>query len=140
MQLGVFVETHWKFHSDEQAKKVTVPGFEYIIINQADKDQVRASILGKMFECNIAVINKQYTRCLMTISRFDYPERWPNITQLVTEALTSGNELAIMTGLNALFALAKKYEYEMEDDRDPLLELMDKMLPLMGSLVETFMQ
>lgn len=101
---------------------------------------MRANILGKMFECNIAVINKQYTRCLMTISRFDYPERWPNITQLVTEALTSGNELAIMTGLNALFALAKKYEYEMEEEREPLLELMDKMLPLMGSLVETFMQ
>lgn len=126
------METHWKFHSEEQAHKITVPGFEYIIISAVDKEQVRNNILGKMFECSIAVINKQYTRCLMTISRYDYPEQWPNITQLVTQALTSGNELAIMTGLYALFALAKKYEYEMEDDRDPLLELMDHMLPLLG--------
>lgn len=45
-----------------------------------------------------------------------------------------------MTGLLALFALAKKYEYEMEEDREPLFALMNSMLPQMGHLVETYMQ
>jgi hypothetical protein len=29
-----------------------------------------------------------------------------------------------MTGLQALFALTKKYEYEMDEDREPLFQLM----------------
>lgn len=139
IQLGLIIETHWKFHSEEQARRITVPGFEFIIVPAADKEQVRANILGKMFECTIAVINKQYTRCLMTLSRYDYPEQWPTIVPLVQQALSSGNDLAIMTGLQALFALVKKYEYEMDSDRVPLFDLMTTMLPLMGSLVEAYM-
>ena len=92
-----------------------------------------------MFECNNAVINKQYIRCLMTISKNDYPEKWTNIITLVTQALGSGNDQAIMTGLQALFALSKKFEFEMDSDRDPLFALMDSMLPIMGHLVETYM-
>ena len=117
VQLGLFVETHWKFHSHEQAKKICVPGFGCIIIAETDKEQVRANILSKMFECTHPVINKQYTRCLMAITKYDYPAMWPGVTGLVQSALTSGNEQAIMTGLQALFALTKKYEYEMEEDR-----------------------
>ena len=97
---------------------------------------MRANILGKMFECTIPVINKQYTRCLMAITKYDYPAKWPGVTGLVQGALTSGNEQAIMTGLQALFALVKKYEYEMDEERQPLFDLMDQMLPLMGNLVE----
>jgi hypothetical protein len=37
-----------------------------------------------------------------------------------------------MTGLLALFALVKKYDYEMDSDRVPLFELMNTMLPLLG--------
>jgi hypothetical protein len=42
VQLGLFIETHWKFHSEEQAKRITVPGFEYVIIPESDKEIVRA--------------------------------------------------------------------------------------------------
>jgi hypothetical protein len=61
----------------------------------------------------------------MTIVKHDYPAQWPNITPLITQALSSGNEQAIMTGLFALFALAKRFEYEMESDREPLFSLMN---------------
>ena len=44
----------------------------------------------------------------------------------------------IMTGLLALFSLTKKYEYEMEEDRNPLFELMDKFFPIMGRIIETY--
>jgi hypothetical protein len=92
VQLGLIIETHWKFHSEEQAKRITVQGFEFIIISQQDKEAVRANILAKMFECTIAVINKQYTRCLMTLSRYDYPAQWPGVVPLVQQALGSGND------------------------------------------------
>jgi hypothetical protein len=60
----------------------------------------------------------------MAITKYDYPAKWPGVIGLVQGALTSGNEQAIMTGLQALFALVKKYEYEMDEDREPLFELM----------------
>lgn len=44
-----------------------------------------------------------------------------------------------MTGLLTLFALTKKYEFEMDDDREPLFLLMDQMFPIMGSIIETYM-
>lgn len=44
-----------------------------------------------------------------------------------------------MTGLTSLFALTKKYEYEMDEDREPLFLIMDQMLPLMGQIVENYM-
>lgn len=83
VQLGLIIETHWKFTSEEHAKRITVPGFEFIIVSPENKEQVRANILGKMFECTITLINKQYTRCLMTLSRYDYPEQWPTVVPLV---------------------------------------------------------
>ena len=92
-----------------------------------------------MFECDIQLIIKQYTRSITTISRYDYPLKWPSITAQITNALTSGNERGIMTGLLSLFALTKKYEYEMDEDREPLFGIMESMFPLLGNIIETYM-
>jgi len=46
----------------------------------------------------------------------------------------------IMTGLLALFALAKKYEYEMDEDREPLFKLMERFFPVLGKIIETYIQ
>ena len=68
---------------------------------------------------------KQYTRCVTTVARFDYPTKWASIADNIQQALESGNMEGIMTGLLALFALAKKYEYEMDEEREPLFKLME---------------
>lgn len=78
-----------------------------------------------MFHCDLQPIIKQYTRCITTISRFDFPEKWESLTSQIISALTSGNEPGIMTGLLALFALTKKYEYEMDEEREPLFKIME---------------
>jgi hypothetical protein len=55
------------------------------------------------------------------MARFDYPERWPTLLTVdIPNALNSKNEKGIYTGLLALFGLVKKYEYEMDEDREPL--------------------
>ena len=74
-----------------------------------------------MYQQTNKVVIKQYTRCITTMARFDYPERWPTLLTVdIPNALNSKNEKGIYTGLLALFGLVKKYEYEMDEDREPL--------------------
>jgi hypothetical protein len=89
-----------------------------------DKSYVRTHIVSKMFECNNRAINKQFIRCIVTICRFDYPEKWPTLLNDIANALQSGNDKGILTGCIALFCLAKKYEYELDEQRAPVFDIM----------------
>jgi hypothetical protein len=54
----------------------------------------------------------------------------------VPQALQSQNEKGIYTGLLALFSIVKKYEYEMEEDREPLFDIIKQIFPILGSLID----
>lgn len=41
VQLGTLVEYHWKFTSEQHAQKVATKGFNYVILAEEDKHQVR---------------------------------------------------------------------------------------------------
>jgi hypothetical protein len=49
VQLGKIVDHHWKFVSDEQAKKISVEGFDYIILDLSDKALVRDNIMTSLY-------------------------------------------------------------------------------------------
>ena len=70
--------------------------------------------MQKIFECDNQAILKQYIRCITNITRHDYPEKWPTLlTNDIPSYLNSKNEKGIYTGLVALLALVKKYEFEL---------------------------
>ena len=50
IQFGRLVERHWKFMSEEQASKITVQGFEYIVLQESDKQCVRENIMAAIFQ------------------------------------------------------------------------------------------
>ena len=69
-------------------------------------------IITKIFECDNRIIQKQFTRCISTIARLDYPEKWPTLlSNDILSYLNSQNEKGIYTGLLALHALVQKYEF-----------------------------
>lgn len=71
------------------------------------------------------------------MARYDFPEKWPSLFQQnILEALNSQNEKGILTGLQALFALTKKYEFELESERQPLHEITTQCYPILGALVD----
>lgn len=41
IQFGQLVEVHWKFKNKEHAEKVSASGFEYILLDEGDKECVR---------------------------------------------------------------------------------------------------
>jgi len=52
------------------------------------------------------------------------------------QALNSQNEKGILTGLQTLFALTKKYEFELESGREPLHEITGQCYTILGGLVD----
>ena len=124
MQLGQCIDYHWKYFSAEQAEKISVSGFQYIILSDNDKNYVRTNIISKMFECESRPILKQYIRSIIQICRYDYPDKWPSLLDDISNALQSGNEKGVLTGCIALFCLAKKYEYELDEQRQTMITFM----------------
>ena len=100
---------------------------------------MRTNIVGKMYQCTNRLITKQFIRCIITICRFDYPEKWPTLLSDISNALQSGNDKGILTGCVALFCLAKKYEYELDTDRQPLFEVMEQSAGTLGQIIEQYM-
>jgi len=116
---------------------VSLEGFEWIIIPDQDKEIVRSNILEAMFKCQEKKIIKQYTACITNIARFDHPDKWPSLSGQIVSYLQNTNDTkSVMTGLLALKGLVKKYEYEMEKERDPLHEVIKQNFPVLGSLVD----
>ena len=83
-------------------------------------------IVKMMFDCDHPTILKQYVRCIKNIARLDYPEKWPTLlSHDIPTLLNMEGEKAVYTGLLALLGLVQKYEYEMEEDREPLFAILN---------------
>jgi importin-7 len=135
VQLGKIVDYHWKFNTEEQAKKISSEGFQYIILDPQDKLLVRENIMQSLYMCQNPKIIKQYVRCITTIARFDFPGQWPNFVPQIIQFLSQPDEKAVMAGLLGLRGLVKKYEYEMDEERLPLYEIIKVTFGILGGLV-----
>lgn len=84
------VDHHWKFKTEEQARKIAVEGFDFVILDPADKALVRDNIMRSLYLAANRQIVKQYVRCITTIARHDYPELWPNFLPQIGEYIVLG--------------------------------------------------
>ena len=65
----------------------------------------------------------------------DYPDKFPNLFQQIMGYLGQNNELSIYTGLLGLYALTSRFEFELEEDREPLFEIIKMSFDKLGALV-----
>jgi hypothetical protein len=49
IQLGQFVEYHWKWRDEAHAKKIGINDFDFTIISETDKQYVRVKVVERMF-------------------------------------------------------------------------------------------
>lgn len=138
MQLGLVVEYHWKFKDPEQARKITVEGFDFIILDPSDKQTVRDNIMGCLYKCANSRIQKQYIRSITKIVALDFPNQWPNFVQEISTYLSQQDEKALLTGLQALYCVIRKYEYELDEEREPLYSVIQQTIELLGNLINVF--
>lgn len=69
------------------------------------------------------------------MARFDYPTVWPNLLTDVINYLSQQEDKAIITGLFGLFGLCKKFEYELDDGREPLYNIIASTFGILGNLI-----
>ena len=140
VQLGILVETHWKFVSEDQAKNITLAGFQFVILSEEDKQIIRDNIVVKMYHQTNRAIIKQYLRAITTIARMDYPSKWQSLlTRDIAQALGTKEDQATLTGLMALFCVCKKYEFETESCREELFTIVKDSHEHLGSIIETYL-
>jgi len=129
------VEHHWRFKDSYQAKTSTIEGFDFVIIGEADKQQVRDNIISCLCKATDPRIINQYKRCIAKMALFDYPHSWPNLLQEANHFLSQQDEKSVLSGLTALYCLVKKYEFELDEDRQPLNDIVMHSIGLLGDLI-----
>ena len=65
----------------------------------------------------------------------DYPDNLPTFLDKIIEFLNSKDELKVYSGLTGLLALTSGYEFELDEDRQPLFEIINKAFAILGGLV-----
>ena len=58
------------------------------------------------------------------ICTHDYPEKMPNLFNQIKAYLNGNTKESIYAGLQGLHALSARYEFELDEDRDPLHEII----------------
>lgn len=72
---------------------------------------------------------------IFNIAEVDFPENWGNSVQEIAQRLKSQNEAAIISGLMALRQIFQAGEGEIEEDRDPMNQLVEGFFPILESIM-----
>lgn len=70
------------------------------------------------------------------MARLDYPTQWSGLDAQIMNALNYNDEKGITTGLLTLLSLVRKYEFEMDEDREPLYGIFGQTSAKLGELLD----
>ncbi len=75
------------------------------------------------------VLRIQLSICISMIVKHDYPGRWPQVVDKVSIYLQNPDPSGWPGALAALYQLVKNYEYRKKEERAPLYDAMNLLLP-----------
>lgn len=90
--LKQYVETHWSQHSEKFRQPET---------SEAAKAAIR-QILPLGLKESISKVRSSVAYAVSAIAHWDWPEAWPELFQILMEALTSGNQDAVHGAMRVL--------------------------------------
>ncbi|CAN7998754.1 unnamed protein product [Ixodes hexagonus] len=99
-------------------------------VHEQDRAMVRDAIVDAMVHAP-DLIRVQLAVCLTNILKHDFPGRWTGIVDKVSIYLQSPESAGWMGSLLALYQLVKNYEYKKPEEREPLHEAMQLLLPML---------
>jgi hypothetical protein len=106
------------------------------LLDEADKECVRQNIMAAVKEqVSKKLIMKQFSRSLKMICVHDYPAKLPNLLDQILGYLTVNDQVSVYAGLQGLFALAARYEFELDEERLDLHSIIQKSFSVLGNLV-----
>lgn len=131
IQFKNVVEGHWKYKDDDYAREMKEDGNKVIIIPDETKNYVKENILTAYINVHSEAVAKQFDYIVRVITKYDFPEKWPNLADTVKEYI-EGDDLyssQLFVGMYTLKSICKRYEYEFNTKREPLHEIADILFP-----------
>ncbi|OXU20007.1 hypothetical protein TSAR_005120 [Trichomalopsis sarcophagae] len=122
-----FVVTNW---ADKEAENGVVP----FSIHEQDRAMIRDAIVDATVHAP-ELIRLQLGVCITNIVRHDFPGRWTQIVDKITIYLQNPDASCWPGVLLALYQFVKNFEYKKAEDRGPLHEAMNLLLPMIYQLI-----
>ncbi|GAB6021254.1 hypothetical protein CHUAL_003869 [Chamberlinius hualienensis] len=98
-------------------------------IHEQDRAMIRDSIVDAIVHAP-ELIRTQLAICISQIVKYDYPQRWTAVVDKINIFLQNPDTFVWMGALMALYQLVKNYEYKKPEEKGPLTEAMNLLLPL----------
>ena len=101
-------------------------------------EQDRALIRDNIIEAVVRapdIIRIQLGVCVSQIVKHDFPGRWPQIVDKVSIYLQNPDPAGWLGSLLCLYQLVKNYEYKKSEERAPLKDAMNLLLPQLYSII-----
>lgn len=123
-----FITNNW---SDRETK----PGEAIIFsIHEQDRAMIRGSIVDAIVHAP-DIIKIQLAICVNHIIKTDFPGRWPQVVDNISIYLQNMDVNSWNGALLTMYQLVKTYEYKRSEERGPLNEAMNLLLPMIYNLM-----
>lgn len=107
-------------------------------IHEQDRAMVRDCIVEAVIHAP-DLIRAQIAPCIFHIIKCDFPGRWPQIVDKINIFLQNRDYFGWSGALLCLYQLVKNYEYKKADERSPLNDAMNLLLPMIYDLMVSLM-
>ncbi|XP_068142883.1 importin-7 [Drosophila tropicalis] len=117
--------------SDHEAKPGEPIPFS---IHEQDRAMIRGSIVDAIVHAP-ELIRVQLSVCVNHIIKVDFPGRWPQVVDNISIYLQNPDVNGWNGAFVTMYQLVKTYEYKRSEERTPLNEAMNLLLPMIYQLM-----
>ncbi|EDW30141.1 GL22608 [Drosophila persimilis] len=117
--------------SDHEAKPGEPIPFS---IHEQDRAMIRGTIVDAIVHAP-ELIRVQLSVCVNHIIKSDFPGRWPQVVDNISIYLQNQDLNGWNGALLTMYQLVKTYEYKRSEERTPLNEAMNLLLPMIYQLI-----
>jgi len=123
------VSTNWK-EREPDTPGAPVP----FSVHEQDRALIRDNIIDAVVH-SPDILRIQLGVCVSQIVKHDFPGRWPQIVEKISIYLQNPEPSGWLGALLCLYQLTKNFEYKKTEERKPLTEAMNLLLPQIYQLV-----
>lgn len=128
LYLKNLVMTGWVEKDREDGE---IPSFT---LHEQDRSMLRDAIVDAIVQAP-DILKVQLCTCLKTMIKYDFPTKWTQIVDKIHIHLSNQEVSSCMGALLCLYQLIKTFEYQTADNRIPLIEAMNLLLPPMYNVM-----
>ncbi|XP_030762778.1 importin-7 isoform X1 [Sitophilus oryzae] len=121
------ISTNWQDREAEAGQPVP------FALHEQDRALIRDSIVDAVVHAP-DLIRTQLCTCVNNMVKHDFPGRWTQIVDKISVYLSNPDPAGWLGALLCLYQLVKNFEYKKAEERGPLHEAMNLLLPQLYQL------